>query len=93
MYIKIITVFIALLLVSKPVFAWDAKAKSEQESATTRIEIDEKSDVIRFFIKGEPAALLDEQGLHVVGDIVYDGVLSDTGDRDQIKRKIESEIK
>lgn len=45
----------------------------------TRIEIDQEAKTFIFIIDGKPAALLDENGLHVRRAIVYGDTLTDAG--------------
>ena len=45
----------------------------------TRIETDDQADVIRFYVKGQLAAILDETGLHVRDDVNYAGSITDYG--------------
>ena len=47
------------------------------EPASTRIEVDEKANVIRFIVEGQERAVLDAAGLKVNGRIEYTGVIVD----------------
>jgi hypothetical protein len=52
---------------------------SRAADEATRIEIDQKTQVIRFVIDGHERALLDAAGLHVRDDITYGGIVKDVG--------------
>lgn len=60
----------------------------QTEQAATRIEVDETSHVIRFIVNGQPVAMIDSEGLHVVQDIEYGGTISDV-DGENVRRRIE----
>lgn len=47
--------------------------------AKTRIEVDERAGIIRFFIDGQEKATLNADGLHIQGDIDYAGTIRDVG--------------
>ena len=47
--------------------------------AQTRIAVDEKTNVVRFFIDGKEAMRLDADGLHVQGNVEYGGTMTDSG--------------
>jgi hypothetical protein len=65
-------------------FADPASAASSSvaraDNETTRIEIDQKTSVIRFVIAGQERAVLDAAGLHVNGDIEFTGQTEDIGE-------------
>lgn len=67
--------FTALTLAS-PAFAEEITAPPVPD---TRIEADDEADVIRFVVKGQLAAILDETGLHIRNDLAYGGVTMDDG--------------
>ena len=52
------------------------------DNGATRIEVDDDSDVIRFFIDGKERAFLDETGFHVHDDIGYGGIITDYGKKE-----------
>lgn len=47
------------------------------DDQSTTIEVDNGDHVIRFFIEGKEMAVLDSAGMHVYGDLSYNGVLTD----------------
>ena len=47
--------------------------------ANTRIITDEEHGAVVIVIDGEPAVLIDENGLHVVNELNYGASLTDTG--------------
>lgn len=57
----------------------NAVAESNTDQKPTRIEVDEKNDVISFYIKGEASAMLDENGLHVIKQVNYGETIKDAG--------------
>jgi hypothetical protein len=59
--------------------ALTASTRSRAADEATRIEIDQKAQVIRFMIDGHERAILDDAGLHVQGDITYVGMIKDIG--------------
>ena len=62
-----------------PSFSQSQTSKDTEKPSHTRIEVDEKNDVIRFYIKGAPAAMLDENGFHVIASMYYGGTIKDNG--------------
>jgi hypothetical protein len=60
----------------------DERARQEP----TRIEIEQEAKAFIFIIEGKPAALLDENGLHVRRAIVYGDTLTDAGTQSFDKR-------
>lgn len=68
-----------LLLTLFSVQSADAEELAPTPQALTRIYIDQDAKTFTFVIDGEPAAVLNKSGLHVPGDINYDGVLTDKG--------------
>lgn len=73
------------LVVAFLLFALSAPALAQQpadppaagEPAPTRIEVDEKANVIRFIVEGQERAVLDSEGLRVNGRIEYTDVIVD----------------
>ena len=64
-----------------PLTAGQSEAKNAaQEVSATRIVMDHESGSFIFISKGEPIARLDAEGLHVVGDVTYGGMLTDAGE-------------
>lgn len=59
--------------------AQDSTSSNSDSSAPTRIETDTESHEIRFYVDGELAAVLKQDGLHVRDDINFGGVVSDYG--------------
>lgn len=57
-------------------FSQIAQAEEYQE---TRIEVNEQSGIIRFYIKGVEKAQLTSSGLQIYGDVVYTGASRDAG--------------
>lgn len=53
------------------------RAEEPKNSPATRIESDQKTEEIRFFVGGELAAVLNEHGLTVRNDIRYEGIIED----------------
>lgn len=64
------------------VFAIGLAASTHSRAAdeATRIEIDQKSGVIRFVVGGQERAVLDAAGLHVNGNLEFTGQTIDIGD-------------
>lgn len=65
---RITAAFCLLLLAAgmpAPVQAEEGLAPPPEAVSTTRMEADDEAGVIRFFVKGQLAAILDETGLHV----------------------------
>jgi hypothetical protein len=75
--------FICFFGAAFPVAASFAAEESVQQRETaqpgTRVEADDEDGVIRFFIKGQLAAIVDETGLHVREGIEYGGTIADVG--------------
>lgn len=72
------------------VFAFNpAIADDAPASEAVRIDIDQATKAFVFIIDNEPVAMLDKQGLHVVGDIAYGKSITDAGP-DWIKNAIAS---
>lgn len=69
-------------------------ALAEEPSAdnSIRIDVDKAHKAFVFVIDDKPVAMLDDDGLHVVGGIDYGLSLSDTGP-DLVKEKIASKTK
>lgn len=67
------------MLAVHPAFAEEIASKTSIEPAATRIEVDEKAGIIRFYVNGNQAAQLDELGLHLVQSVEYGKQLTDTG--------------
>lgn len=63
-----------------------ALADETVKKEPTRIEVDQKAKAFVFIIDGKPAALLDENGLHVRRAIVYGDTLTDAGTQSFDKR-------
>jgi len=78
---KFILSFTIMILVALPfpsAFAQDmsnSNAKSD-----TRIEIDDESHIIRFFIDGEESARLTKEGFSVRNSMAYGGTIRDQGE-------------
>ncbi|GAB3326651.1 hypothetical protein GCM10027428_35370 [Haliea atlantica] len=43
----------------------------------TAVEVDSANNVVRFYAGGKEVAILGSQGMHVFGDLSYNGVLMD----------------
>jgi hypothetical protein len=68
----VLAAFVAGLSVASLAFA--AKPRDRVE-----IQTDQAKGVVRFVIDGKPVAAFDKVGLHVDGDVMYGGVIEDTG--------------
>lgn len=69
-----------VLLLPLPAAAQDAATAIEsQDPPATRIEADADAGVIRFIVKGEPVAVMDETGLHIRENVSYGGIMKDYG--------------
>lgn len=80
MRLSIITFFLlSTFLGASPAHAIEDNFGISPAVPPTRIESDEKSGVIRFFIKGELAAVLDETGMHVRNGLYFGSTIVDTG--------------
>lgn len=84
--------FITSIAVLAAFIGHPALAEDTAKKEPTRIEIDQQTGRFLFIVKDEPVAMLDETGLHVVGEINYGLYLTDTGP-DAIKAKIASDAK
>jgi hypothetical protein len=51
----------------------------EAIKSETRIEADNEAGQIKFFIKGELEAVLDENGLHIRDSVDFGATITDTG--------------
>lgn len=71
--------FIASIAVLAAFIGHPALAEETASQEPTRIEIDQEAKAFIFIIDGKPAALLDENGLHVRRAIVYGDTLTDAG--------------
>ncbi len=80
--------FFALCIATSPAFAEDSKqppATSDKETvaqigdADTHLAVDTEKNIIRIMIEGKEVGRFDKDGLHVVGNVDYTGVISDTG--------------
>lgn len=69
-----------LLFGSALVIAATTAQLSRAADEATRVEIDQKSGVIRFVIDGQERAVLDAVGLHVNGNLEFTGQTIDIGD-------------
>jgi hypothetical protein len=56
-----------------------AEDSSAVSSPTTKIVTDNDKGTVTIVIDGKPVLQVDKDGLHVVGNIVYGGTLTDTG--------------
>jgi hypothetical protein len=54
--------------------------ETAQEASATRIETDQDAGHFTFIIDNEPAARLDKDGLHVLDNVTYGGLLIDKND-------------
>ncbi len=68
---------VALGISSVPLHAEEPPALSS--SSTTQIVTDQEQGTVTIVIDGTPVVQIDKDGLRVVGDIVYGGTLTDTG--------------
>ena len=66
--------------------------ETAQEASATRIEIDQKTGHFTFIIDNEPVARLDKDGLHVLDNVTYGGLLIDKNEavRETLAGKAES---
>ena len=71
--------FIASVAVFVALSGYPALAEESASQEPTRIEIDQTTKTFTFIIDNKPVALLDQEGLHVRGGIVYGGTLTDAG--------------
>jgi hypothetical protein len=78
--------FIATAAALAAITGYPALAEETAQKETTRIEVDQKAKAFIFIIDGKPAALLDENGLHVRRAIVYGETLTDAGTQSFDKR-------
>lgn len=81
--------FIAIAAVIAALTGYPALAEEPASQQSTRIDIDQAAKTFVFIIDDEPVAMLDKEGLHVVGGIDYGRSLTDTGP-DAIKSMIPS---
>lgn len=70
---SIAVVAVLAAFVSLPAFA------QHENQEPVRIERDQNAEAFVFIIDDKPVAMLDKEGLHVVGQINYGGTLTDTG--------------
>jgi hypothetical protein len=59
------------------IFTPQSLKAEENKQQPVRIEIDQDAGHFTFIIDNEPAARLDKDGLHVLGDVTYGGLLID----------------
>lgn len=78
--------FIATIAALAAFIGHPALAEDTAEQEPTQIEIDQEAKTFVFIIDGKPAALLDENGLHVRRAIVYGDTLTDAGTNSFDKR-------
>jgi len=71
--------FIASVAVLAALAGYPAFAEEAASELPTRIVIDQTTKTFTFIIDNKPVALLDQEGLHVRGGIVYGGTLTDAG--------------
>lgn len=83
--------FILSFLCCAAIAGASALAEESTPKQCTRIEVDHDRGVITFVIDGEPSAFLDSDGLHVLGNVNYGDVLTDTG-RDWIETRISKQV-
>lgn len=75
-----VTALAILLSLGSTFFIPPAKSAGVDPSLNgTRIETDQKAGIVRIFVAGKEAVTIDAAGLHVVGDIDYTGIVTDTG--------------
>lgn len=60
--------FILLFVCAGIAYAASVEDMIEANNQTTRIEVNAKTDEITFIIKGEPKAVIDQDGLKIFGD-------------------------
>jgi hypothetical protein len=83
----ILSAAIVMAFISAP-----AQAGEPSTNEATRIDVDKVHKAFVFIIDNKPVAMLDKDGLHVVGGIDYGLSLTDTGP-DGVKEKIASTTK
>ena len=82
---KYIALFVFSILLTFPCFNTAAAQEHAEKPATenvagdTRIEVDHRKDMIRFYVKGEEVMRLDDLGLHVKYQLNYGTNLVDVG--------------
>lgn len=54
---------------------------NDSAAATTDVVVDEEAGTVRVLINGREMVLIDHEGLHVKGDVSFNGMLVDTGGR------------
>lgn len=81
--------FIATAALCAAFIGVPALAQESVQQEATRIEVDQKTKAFIFIIDDEPVAMLDQAGLHVVGEVNYGATLTDAG-RENIKKQIAS---
>jgi len=59
--------------------AGDRSSSDSDSQSFTRIEVDSEFHEIRFYVEGELAAVLKQDGLHVRESVSYGGSLTDYG--------------
>lgn len=85
-------IFIAAAALAAVFIATPALAEEAVSKQAVRIETGQNAKAFVFVIDDKPVAMLDEDGLHVVGGIEYGLSLSDAGP-DLLKEKIASKTK
>ncbi|NCC53250.1 MAG: hypothetical protein EOM20_18840 [Spartobacteria bacterium] len=76
---------LGLLVCSSPAFA-DEVARSES-APPTEIVTDQERGTVTIVIDGKPVMQIDANGLQVVGDVTYGGMLTDAG-REHVAKTI-----
>ena len=77
--IRAVLFLLTLIAAILPATVQAEEAQPPELKHDTRVEADDKADVIRFFVKGQLVAILDESGLHVRKSVEYGGTITDTG--------------
>lgn len=58
-------------------FAAAVAHRSEASDESTRIEIDQTTDMVRILLDNREVAVIDRSGLYVRGDMAYSGTITD----------------
>ena len=70
---------LTVALIAAPVVAQAQEVQSSDAEPLTRVEADSESHEIRFYVDGNLAAVLKDDGFHVREHMNYGGTLTDYG--------------
>jgi len=91
--------FLALSILFTAAISWSSFVFAQEfpqetnavssKSSKTEIIADDAAGTVRIVINGKTFGMFTEEGLHVIGDVVYGGTITDTG-AEYIQKKIDA---